>query len=34
MVIIMGAAAIMDMEATAAADNREQVKQKCEVNRK
>lgn len=34
MVIIMGAAAIMDMEATAAADNRKQVKQKCEVNRK
>lgn len=33
MVIIM-AAAIMDMEATAAADNRKQVKQKCEVNRK
>ena len=28
MVIIMGAAAIMDMEATAAADNRKQVKQK------
>ena len=33
MVIIM-AAAIMDMETTAAEDNREQVKQKCEVNRK
>ena len=33
MVIIM-AVAIMDMETTAAEDNREQVKQKCEVNRK